>query len=417
MSGTRTQTAANPTIDELGFSSTRFGDGPVSEHGNMPMLQPGGSGSRTDAAMAQIITAQRCAVKRELPRILSAIDQAAAVANDDFYYRWETKNRDGTRGEVIGASIKCAMAIANIWGNCMVEAFPAQETMTHWTFIARFIDYETGVTITRSYQQRKSQRAGGKMGDDRAQDMAFQIGQSKAMRNVVVGALGTFTDRAVESAKASAFAWISKNIDRARAVVLERAQKVGAPIAVMERFVARTKDKWLAQDILLLGGKLQSILDGMDDIDTAFGTGEEDEGVAGVATDGMKATTTTTDQTKADQQQQQQPTDTQAGGQTEQGGQQQTQQQPTQTGRQRPSRAQQPAKNAAKADPQPQQTSAPVEDKPAPTTAATTTDGPPAGQFAEEDNRFPGDAPTKQEAPTKDTPPADDGNPDELSFE
>lgn len=412
MSGTRTQTAG-PTIDEMGFN-TRFGDGTVSEHGNMPMLQPGGgAGSRTDAAVAQIVTAQRCAVKRDLPRILLDIDQAAAVAADDWYYRWETKNRDGTKGEVIGASIKCAMGIASIWGNCMVEAIPAQETMTHWTFLARFVDYEKGVTITRSYQQRKNQRAGGKMGDDRAQDMAFQIGQSKAMRNAVVGALGIYTDRAVEAAKASAFAWIVKNLDRARDAVLGRAQKAGVPVVVMERFVARSKDKWLAQDILLLGGKLQSILDGMDDADTAFGTGDEDESVAGVATDGMKATTA--DQTKADPQQQQQPTDTQAGGQTEQGGQQQTQQQPTQPGPQRPARAQRPAK--PKAESQPQQTSAPVEDKPAPTAATTVTDGPPAGQFPEDDDRFPGDAPTKQEAPAKDTPPADDGNPDELSFE
>lgn len=404
MSGTRTQTAG-PTIDEMGFN-TRFGDGTVSEHGNMPALQPGGgAGSRTDAAVAQIVTAQRCAVKRDLPRILLDIDQAAAVAADDWYYRWETKNRDGTKGEVIGASIKCAMGIASIWGNCMVEAIPAQETMTHWTFLARFVDYEKGVTITRSYQQRKNQRAGGKMGDDRAQDMAFQIGQSKAMRNAVVGALGIYTDRAVEAAKASAFQWIVRNLDRARDAVLGRAQKAGVPVVVMERFVARSKDKWLAQDILLLGGKLQSILDGMDDADTAFGTGEEDEGVAGVATDTVKATMT--DQPKADQQQQQ--TDTQAGGQTEQTQQQPTQQQPTQPGPQRPARAQRPAK--PKAESQPQQTSAPVEDKP-----ATTTDGPPAGQFPEEDDGFPGAAPTKQEAPAKEAP-ADYGNADELSFE
>ena len=414
MSGTRTQTAG-PTIDEMGFN-TRFGDGTVSEHGNMPALQPGGgAGSRTDAAVAQIVTAQRCAVKRDLPRILLDIDQAAAVAADDWYYRWETKNRDGTKGEVIGASIKCAMGIASIWGNCMVEAIPAQETMTHWTFLARFVDYEKGVTITRSYQQRKNQRAGGKMGDDRAQDMAFQIGQSKAMRNAVVGALGIYTDRAVEAAKASAFAWIVKNLDRARDAVLGRAQKAGVPVVVMERFVARSKDKWLAQDILLLGGKLQSILDGMDDADTAFGTGEEDEGIAGVATtDTVKATTT--DQTKADPQQQQ---DTLAGGQTEQGGQQSGQdQQPTQ---QRATRATRPARNAApkpdaQQQPQQQQTSAPVEDKTAPTTAATTTDGPPAGQFAEEGDGFPVNAPTKQAASPKDAP-ADDGDAAELSFD
>lgn len=410
MSGTRTQTAG-PTIDEMGFN-TRFGDGTISESGNMPMLQPGGGGgSRTDAALAQIVTAQRCAVKRDLPRILLDIDQAAAVAADDWYYRWETKNRDGTKGEVIGASIKCAMGIASIWGNCMVEAIPVQETMTHWTFLARFVDYEKGVTITRSYQQRKNQRAGGKMGDDRAQDMAFQIGQSKAMRNAVVGALGIYTDRAVEAAKASAFQWIVKNMARALDAVLSRAQKAGVPVATMERFVARPKEKWLAQDLLMLGGKLQSILDGMDDVETAFGTGEdEEEGIAGVA--GGTVTATTTDQTKqADPQQQQQQQgqqqDTQAGGQTDQPG-AQTTQQPTQPGPQRPARAQRPAK--AKADPQPQQqTTPPVDNKPAP----ATEPGPPAGQFAQDDE-FPGDVPSKVAA--ADSAP-DDGDASELNFE
>lgn len=413
MSGTRT--APPPTIDEMGFS-TRFGDaGSVSEHGNMPALQPGGGvGSRTDAAMAQIVTAQRCAVKRDLPRILTDIDLGASVAADDWYYRWETKNRDGTKGEVIGASIKCAMAIAGIWGNCSVEAFPASETATHWTFMARFIDYEKGVTITRSYQQRKSQRAGGKMGDDRAQDMAFQIGQSKAMRNAVVGALGTFTDRAVEAAKASAYAWIVKNLDRARGVVLERAQKAGVPVPVMERFVARSKDKWLAQDILLLGGKLQSVLDGMDDVETAFGTGEEDEGIGSVATDTVKPTATTTvaEQTNAETttQRRESPATTDQPVTSGAAAQEQAGTTTQQDQRQRPARAPRQPRGEAKQPVQQQaQAQMPVEADTKQEPVQQQDQDPPAGRF---------DDPPASE--TRQQPAADDDGADgtdELSFE
>lgn len=392
MSGTRT--AEPPTIDQMGFN-TRFGDAGVqaSEHGNMPALQPA-AGHQTDAAMAQIITAQRCAVKRDMPRILKEIDEAALVAGDDWYYRWETKNRDGTRGQVLGASIKCAMAIANIWGNCRVEAFPAAETATHWTFLARFIDYEKGVTITRSFQQRKSQRAGGKMGDDRAQDMAFQIGQSKAMRNVVVAALGVHTDRGVETALRSAFKWITDNLEKARDVVLQRAVKAGVPVKVMEQFVARPQAGWLAPDILTLGAKLQSIMDGMDDVDSAFGLVDED----GDALPPLTATTSAATAAPTEPATSQAPT---------------TDQEPEKrrATRARPAKPAEATKAPEKEpDPPPVTKAADPEPEPSPADDGDQDGGPPAGMFQDEDPP----PRTATRAPAE--PPADDDT-GELEFE
>ena len=57
-----------------------------------------------------------------------------------------------------------------------------------WLIYARFTDYETGYSLTRPFQQRKSQRTMGEDAD-RQRDIAFQIGCSKAIRNVVVNAL------------------------------------------------------------------------------------------------------------------------------------------------------------------------------------------------------------------------------------
>lgn len=272
MSGTRT--AERPTIDQFG---ARFGDDlPAAEQ--LPAVMPMTPGSRADQAMAGIITAQRVAVKRNLPQILKDIDELALVGADKFYYEWATKNKDGTTGSVVGPSIKCAMALVNAWGNCAVECFPAQETATHWTFLARFVDYEKGVTVSRSYQQRKSQRAGGRMDGDRATDMAFAIGQSKGIRNVVVAALSMYVDRAVDTARGSAFAWIEKNPAKARQILEDQAAKLRVPIERMETLIQRKAEKWVARDMLALRAKLQSIEDGFDDIDTAFPLpGDDDE--------------------------------------------------------------------------------------------------------------------------------------------
>ena len=47
--------------------------------------------------------------------------------------------------------------------------------------------------MTRPFQQRKGQR-GMRTGDDRALDIAFQIGASKAIRNVICNSLQSFAD-------------------------------------------------------------------------------------------------------------------------------------------------------------------------------------------------------------------------------
>ena len=259
-----------------------YGDmtgGPSFQTEQMPALIPvsAATGGAVDRAAADIVTAQRVAVKRDLPRILKEIDATAEVAAHNFYYQWPTKNKDGTTGIVEGPSIDCAMALINIWGNCRIEAFPATETQTHWVFMARFTDFEKGVTVIRSFQQRRSQRAGGKMDVERMEDIAFQIGQSKAMRNAIVAGLKVYADRAVRAAKASAYAWVEQNVDRAREVVLELATTLRVPVGRMERLQGRKADAWLAPDLIALRSKLLSIQDGFDDIDTAFPAEDEAE--------------------------------------------------------------------------------------------------------------------------------------------
>ena len=260
------QTAVREANPYAGFDQTLAG-----EIERLPSVLPvRGNATAVDRALADIVTAQRVAVKRDIPRILKEVDQIAEAFGPKFYYSWPTKNKDGTVGEVCGASIDCAMALVNIWGNCRVGAIVVDENPTHWVFAAQFVDFEKGVTVMRGYRQRRSQSAGKGMQADRAEDMAFQIGQSKAIRNVIVAGLKIYCDRAVQEARNSAFRWVQANPEKALAMVLDLAQELRVPVGRMERLTGRKSDKWLAPDLISVRAKLISIQDGFDDVDTAF---------------------------------------------------------------------------------------------------------------------------------------------------
>ena len=273
MSDTRTEVMTAGADFDQPFDWSRP---PTLSAPTMPALVPQ-QGSETDRAMAEIVTAQHCAVKRDMPRIFREIDELANQAATDFYYEWTVKNRDGTRAVVSGPSIKCAMAVATAWGNCSVEAFPANETETHWTFMARFRDYEKGMTLTRSFQQRKSQSLGGRMDQDRQRDIAFQIGQSKAIRNVINGVLGMFTARAVASARNSLLSRAQANPEGARQSIVRIARDLQIEIKLLERSVARPLARWEPDDLVKLFGRLRSVQDGLDTVEEVFGSLDDDE--------------------------------------------------------------------------------------------------------------------------------------------
>lgn len=283
MSGTRgraTQTASKPD-DGLGdWASPSLGGTVIegealpAERGGYPVPMAGG-GMATDRALAQIVTAQRVAVKRRQDEIRRSISLAAQAAGSDFFYRWEVNNRSkGTKDVVEGVSIIGAMAVARIYGNCATRCIVASDTPTHWTMAAEFVDYETGFTLVRQFQQRKNQNTGMK-DVDRAADLVFQIAQSKGIRNVIRGALGDLTDFAVEEAKRGLLAVIEKNPEKARAGVIKLASNLGIEGARIERLIGRSLERWTVHDIATAAARLRSIEDGFATADDLFPTPEQ----------------------------------------------------------------------------------------------------------------------------------------------
>ena len=271
MSGARgraTQPAAQvaePVDDPFGPGSG-FGGMTIEGGGRtvaLPVATPvAAAGGRADQAMAEIITAQRVAVKRDVSAIRREAREIATTMGDKAFYFWETRNRDGTRGQVMGPSIDCAMAAISAYGNCRIEAFPAQETDSHWIFLARFVDYEKGVTVVRSFQQRKSQKLGMKDAD-RQMDIAFQIGQSKASRNAVVAGLKWLVTEMVDAARSGLLEKVKANPDGARKYLLSKIAALNIPLEIVERAATRKAAAWTAPDMARLYGQIQSIQDGM----------------------------------------------------------------------------------------------------------------------------------------------------------
>lgn len=207
-------------------------------------------------------------VKRDLAQVMRDIKKIASAAGKDFYYTWNTTNKDGTKGVVEGPSVKCANAVSRIYGNCCVQV-RSQDLGNYWILNARFIDLETGYVYERPYQQRKAQNIGGKMDKDRAADMVFQIGVSKAARNVVCNALSELTDYAMDVAKEKMVESIGKNLDFYKGKVQERLAEMQVDLTRAEIVRGKAFSQWTAYDVAKTISEIQTVTDGMahqDDI-------------------------------------------------------------------------------------------------------------------------------------------------------
>lgn len=229
------------------------------------------------APAERVFGAQPIAIKRDEEQILRKLRVRAAAAGEAFFYRIpvrkKVKNKETGKDEWVtdyieGPSIKCANAVALLFGNCDTD-LRVFDTGTHWIIYARFIDLETGYSLVRPFQQRKSQ--GSIKGDSgRQEDIAFQIGVSKAIRNVTCNALEFFTSFAAEEAKHSIIEKVGKRLDYYRERVAERLKEMEIAFVRVERVRGRAIKDWLATDVAKTIAELQAINDGMATADETY---------------------------------------------------------------------------------------------------------------------------------------------------
>ena len=216
----------------------------------------------------RVFGAQHVAVFRDEARILQKLQALGAAAGTDWFYRFPVRKKGGGQDHIEGPSIKLANDVARIYGNCDVDTRVIDLGDT-WIFYARFTDFETGYSLTRPYQQRKSQ-TGMRTDNDRALDIAFQIGASKAIRNVVVNALQTFSDFAFEAARNSLVEKIGKDIKRYRERTIDGVANLGVELVRVETAIGRKAADWTAPDIAKIIAMGKAIQDGMATLDETF---------------------------------------------------------------------------------------------------------------------------------------------------
>lgn len=227
------------------------------------------AGAVSAASHDLIHGAQKVAVYRDEGRVLERLRVLAAAAGADWYYRYPVRNRRENRTDWIeGPSIKLANDLARIYGNCEVDC-RVQDFGDGWIFYARFIDLETGYSLTRPFQARKTTGKIGGDDDGRRLDIAFAIAASKAIRNCVVNALQTFADFAFEEAKNALVERIGQNLEKYRTQTVERVS-AHVDIARVEAVIGRPRKDWLAPDIARVISMMKAVTDGMATIDEQF---------------------------------------------------------------------------------------------------------------------------------------------------
>jgi hypothetical protein len=237
---------------------------------NQPQTPHGHSLVRPTQGLAErVVGAQPVAVRRNLATVRQEIKEIAAMAGPDWFYRFPVRTAGGGQDWIEGPSIKLANNVARIYGNNINEVREV-DVGDSWVFYARFSDIETGFSMERAYHQRKSQTSLKTKDRDRQMDIAYQIGQSKAIRNAIVNALGVYCDFAFDEARNSIVEKIGKDLKGWIERTVERLKTLPVDLKRVERVVGRASKDWLAPDVARVVALGQAVRDGMATVDECF---------------------------------------------------------------------------------------------------------------------------------------------------
>ena len=263
------QTQERPTIaDPLAGDMGQMGDLSMTPPDNLPAT----AGQVEMRTVGHLITAQKVAVSRNIAKIMQNLKVLCAAAGRNYVYSWPVKDRQNNRTQTIeGGTIKLANDLARTYGNCYLGIEEVVDTGTHWQFKAVFTDLETGFSLSRPFQQSKDKNIGKGMRDQsRAEDLIYQIGASKALRNVVLNALSTFADYMVEESKHSLLDWVHTNEDKANEFVDGVMDSFSIDIKRIEALIGRERKKWTVKNLVTVMMELRGIKEGMSSPDDSF---------------------------------------------------------------------------------------------------------------------------------------------------
>lgn len=188
------------------------------------------------------------------------------LAGEELFYSWRLKG-----GQIVeGPSVQLALIAVRLWGNCGVQVDTRVEG-DYFVFTARFTDIETGFTLDRTFRQRIKQDTGMK-DSERAQDIVFQIGQSKAIRNVVINAMPSWLiNRMMDQAKENVIGRIrTKGVAKAKEDTIAFFERYSITVERIEKKIGIPKSKWTEEALARLHGDIKALTSGEEFPDELF---------------------------------------------------------------------------------------------------------------------------------------------------
>jgi hypothetical protein len=234
------------------------------------MLPP--AGTAVMQARGSYVSAIQVQRKRELADVQKRLLEEANLMGESAFYGWGAGDN-----RIEGPSEAIAFAAARCWGNCAVEYAPVEETRDAYIFTATFIDLETGFTLQRPFRQSKRWTVSGRMDEMRKEDVRFQIGATKAARNVILKTLPAWLiDAALEQAKSGVRKKIegfiaAKGLPAAQDLIVSELAKLGVKEeAILRKFSVAKRDGLDLDKLVILRGDLKAIQSGQERPEVLF---------------------------------------------------------------------------------------------------------------------------------------------------
>lgn len=236
----------------------------------MDIVKGGDTLQRVKTAFTTAVAIQR---PRDRKKALEACLEEASIAGDEFFYSWTVKTKKGKTVLVEGLSYQAAVCEARNWGNNALS-MDVEVHENYYLFKPTYIDLETGFNFQRTFMQRRNMYMGGGMekDQDRKEDITFQIGQSKAIRNVILGAMSS---------------WLSsKVLKQAKTMIIDKIEKEGKESAIekllkffsgrgiskerIEDRLGKKRTDWSKDDVAMIYGAMNSVVQGYESAESLF---------------------------------------------------------------------------------------------------------------------------------------------------
>lgn len=239
--------------------------------------------------------------KRDLKDVTRRCLEEAELGGEAFYYHWEVESTNRKTGEktksvVENGSINCALSAIRNWGNTAVAQRPIQETDSSYIFTSAVIDLETGFTLERPFRMDKNFPVYGRMDKYRKEDIRFQIGASKSIRNVVMnfvpkGLINKMVEAAMNSVRISLEKKIKKAGGEISKVIADMMVSFGrfrVTQEMIEKKIGLPVKNWDVETLVILTGDLRALKDGHETAESLYCDDRPEPQTGSMSADDMK---------------------------------------------------------------------------------------------------------------------------------